>query len=274
VIVAGAGGGLGRAYARHAASEGAAVVVNDIALASAEQVVVEITEEGGQAVASGHSVAEWSDAADLVALCRREFGRVDGLVNNAGVISLRAPADEDEASLRHVVGVNLLGALFVGTHALRHMVAVGSGSIVNITSSSQMGIRGQGAYGATKGALASLTYSWALDLAGAGVRVNAYSPLAATPMSANAPALVTDLPTSEDNAAVVSYLLSDVSSPITGQVVKREGRELIVMGHPSLTDARADADGWNLAQVLDLFDPVLRAREQPIGAPGRDSVQR
>src|SRR5437016_5095682 len=93
VIVTGSGGGLGRAYALHAATCGASVVVNDIDLDLAQQVDDEISRAGGVAVASGHSVADWLAAAELVSTCRREFGSVDGLVNNAGVMSVRSPIE-------------------------------------------------------------------------------------------------------------------------------------------------------------------------------------
>jgi NAD(P)-dependent dehydrogenase (short-subunit alcohol dehydrogenase family) len=135
VIVTGAGRGLGRAFALDAGAQGASVVVNDIDADAAEKVAAEIAESGGQAVASVGSVADWERAAELVATCLEEYGAVDGLVNNAGVLNLAPPWAETEESIRRVVEVNLLGALFVGSHAVRAMIDQGSGSIVNITSS-------------------------------------------------------------------------------------------------------------------------------------------
>jgi len=272
VIVTGSGRGLGRAYALMAATCGASVVVNDVDFGSAQDVVDEIVRSGGTAVASGHSVSDWSEAAELVASCRHAFGRVDGVVNNAGVVSARSPLEEDEESIRSVVEVNLIGTIFVGVHAVKSMGSDGQGgSIVNITSSAQMGMRTLGTYGATKGAVASLTYAWALDLAPVHVRVNAYSPLARTPMNDLGPqiAVLDDLPTSEDNAAAVCYLLSDLAAGITGQVVKRERSDLIVMSHPDLTDNRAVSRSWDLESVVELFDPILRKGVQAVGAPNR-----
>lgn len=270
VVVTGAGGGLGRAYAHHAARQGARVVVNDVNLVNAGRVVEEIRSSGGDAVASGHSVADWSECVEIVELCRGAFGRINGLVNNAAIMSVRSLVDEDEAAIRSIVDVNLIGSMFVAVHAARAMVASGhGGSIVNITSSAQMGIRSLGAYGATKGAIATLTYAWALELAAAGVRVNAYSPVASTPMVATGPALVDVLPSAADNAALVSFLLSERAEGVSGQVIKREGRELIVMSHPSLTPHRSSADTWDLEAVVRLFEPVLRAGRQRVGAPDR-----
>jgi NAD(P)-dependent dehydrogenase (short-subunit alcohol dehydrogenase family) len=271
VIVTGAGQGLGRAYALDAAAEGASVVVNDIDAVAAETVAAEIAGDGGRAVPVVGSVADWDRAGDLVAVCLKEYGAVDGLVNNAGVLNLTPPWDESEMSIRRVVEVNLLGALFVGTHALRAMVDQGSGSIVNITSSAQLGLSTMGTYGATKGALASLTYSWSVDLGGYSIRVNAYAPVARTAMADMSPVLPPDIPDPADNAAIVTYLLSDLSDGITGQVIQRRGNRLVVLAHPRLTEHGAEADAWTVDTVVDRFDPVLRQHQEPVGYAIRSS---
>lgn len=271
VIVTGAGQGLGRAYALDAAAEGASVVVNDIDGAAAEKVAAEIAGAGGRAVPVVGSVADWDRAGDLVAVCRKEYGAVDGLVNNAGVLNLTPPWDESETSIRRVVEVNLLGALFVGTHAVRAMMDQGSGSIVNITSSAQLGLSTMGTYGATKGGLASLTYSWSVDLGGYSIRVNAYAPVARTAMADMSPVLPPDIPDPADNAAIVTYLLSDLSDGITGQVIQRRGNRLVVLAHPHLTEHGAEADAWTVGTVVEQFDPVLRQYRQPVGYAIRSS---
>lgn len=151
VIVTGAGTGLGRAYAQHAAGEGAQVVVNDLDEQGVAIVVDEITQAGGSAVAGAGSVSSWDDAAALVATCQRTFGRVDGLVNNAGVIRIGSPWEADEQGIRALVETNIMGATFVGVHALRVMVEQGFGAIVNNMSSAQLGLINMAVYGATKG---------------------------------------------------------------------------------------------------------------------------
>jgi NAD(P)-dependent dehydrogenase (short-subunit alcohol dehydrogenase family) len=271
VIVTGAGQGLGRAYALDAAAEGASLVVNDIDAAAAETVAAEIAGDGGRAVPVVGSVADWDRAGDLVAVCLKEYGAVDGLVNNAGVLNLTPPWDESEMSIRRVVEVNLLGALFVGTHAVRAMMDQGSGSIVNITSSAQLGLSTMGTYGATKGGLASLTYSWSVDLGGYFIRVNAYAPVARTAMADMSPVLPPDIPDPADNAAIVTYLLSDLADGITGQVVQRRGNRLVVLAHPRLTEHGAEADAWTVDTVVDRFDPVLRQHQEPVGYAIRSS---
>ena len=267
VIVTGAGAGLGRAYAEHAASEGAAVVVNDIDRERGAQTVGSIADRGGRAVASDHNVADWDAAEALVALAHKEFQALHGLVNNAGVLSICEPGDETEASIRQQIEINLMGAVFVGTHAIRAMKAAGGGTIVNATSAAQMGISKISTYGATKGALASLTYGWALDLKQANIRVNGYSPVASTQMTSRSPIPVSGVPTAEANAAIVSYLLSDLSDGITGQVVQRRGPDLLVMCHPDYTQHQASADAWDTQTVIGRFDSVLRAGLQPVGDP-------
>lgn len=267
VVITGAGAGLGLAYALHAAAEGASVVVNDLAPALAEAAADAIREAGGSAIASAGSVASWDQAAGLIADCTRAFGKIDGLVNNAGVVHTADPWLVEESEVRAVVETNLIGAMFVGIHALRAMVKQGFGSIVNNTSSAQLGLPRMGVYGATKGGLASLTYSWALDTAAHGVRVNAYSPVAVTAMVDASPMVLKELPSPADNAPVVSYLLSDLSSDVTGQVLQRRGDAVVVMSHPDLTEHVASPQTWTLASVAQELGPVLRSGLQPVGDP-------
>jgi NAD(P)-dependent dehydrogenase (short-subunit alcohol dehydrogenase family) len=267
VIVTGAGAGLGRAYALNAAAEGARVVINDVAEGALQAVAAEIAGRGGTAVACPGSVADWTVAAGLVEECQASFGSVDGLVNNAGVIRIENPWDADEAGIRAMIDVNLMGAAFVGAHALRVMVEQGHGAIVNATSSAQMGLVKMSVYGATKGALASMTYGWSLDTRALGIRVNAYAPVAATAMVAGSSVAASQLPSSEDNAPVVSYLLSDLAADVTGQVIQRRGDGLVVMQHPDLTEHIATPDGWTVDAVARALGPVLRVGSQPVGDP-------
>lgn len=267
IVVTGAGAGLGRAYALHAAAEGAAVVVNDLTPDSAAMTAESIANQGGTAIVSSGSVDSWANAERIIADCAKGFGAVDGLVNNAGVVRVSDPWLAEEADIRAVVETNLLGALFVGVHALRAMVKQGSGAIVNNTSSAQLGLPRMAAYGATKGGLAALTYGWALDAAVHGVRVNAYSPVAVTAMVDLSPLQLQELPSPEDNAPIVSYLLSDLAHDITGQVVQRRGDALVVMSHPDLTEHSASAAPWTVKAVAEMLGPVLRTGLQPVGDP-------
>jgi NAD(P)-dependent dehydrogenase (short-subunit alcohol dehydrogenase family) len=269
IVVTGGASGLGRAYALNAAAEGAAVLVNDVSPA-VEQVVAEIREHGGRAAANVGTVETWGNAGAIIDGCIEAFGRLDGLVNNAGIIYSCPPPEAEEHRLAKVVSVNLLGALYVGTHALRVMAEQRSGSIVNMTSASQMGTPNVSAYAATKGALASLTYTWAIDMEPLGVRVNGFAPSAWTQMSVDAgkaPSIPTPPP--EANAPAVTYLLSDHADGITGQILQLRGDDIVVVRHPELSDHYATDDHWTVEAVAARFDPILREHRQPVGSRTR-----
>lgn len=276
IVVTGAGRGLGRAYVIDAAARGAVVIVNDVDVDQANRVSEEIRAAGGIASPNGDSVSNWRGAEALIDQCIREVGRIDGLVNNAGIFYLAKPGEELESPVRDTVDANLLGTIFCGTHAIRQMLARGSGTIVNVTSGAQMGMPLMGTYGATKGAISSLTYSWALDLYGSGVRVNAISPMARTRMGdwkVKGPgltdkkrALVPPIPyPPESNAPLVAYFLSDLSMAISGQVVRIVGHEISIVSHPALTKYRISSDNWTPEAIGDALIGPLRAGLQVVG---------
>jgi NAD(P)-dependent dehydrogenase (short-subunit alcohol dehydrogenase family) len=268
VIVTGAGLGLGRAYAVQAAAHGASVVVNDIDRETVATVVAEIESADGRAVGCNLSVADWDEAARIVRLCKDEFGSVDGLVNNAGIFEPVKPWAQEPEAARRMIDVNVFGTIAVGTHALVEMIDQGSGSIVNTTSVAQMGLSSTAVYSATKGAVSSLTYSWAIDLVGHGIRVNAISPSASTRQTDNSPnPIIPPPPRPVDNAPAVIYLLSDFSAGVTGQVIQRRGDKFIVDSHPQMTAVEVARDTWSLKEFVEHFDPVLRDGIQPVGYP-------
>lgn len=280
VVVTGAGRGLGRAYALDAAAHGAAVVVNDIDRGPAEEVVREITAAGGRAMAAGGSVAEWSFAESLVQTCVSAYGKLDGLVNNAGLFYTIDPWEDSEARIRRLVEVNVLGTMYCGVHALRQMVAQRSGSLVNITSGAHAGISLMAAYGASKGAAASFTYSTAVDVAKHNVRVNAVSPIGATRMGTAIGGVMSDeAPESpaarrdgsalgvapETVAPLVTFLLSDLAHGITGQVVRMQDHSLSLFEHPIIVEPTLEQPHWTPESISAAFDSTLRARLRPVG---------
>lgn len=276
VVITGAGSGLGAAYARHAARNGASVVVNDISAVAAQSTVDSIKAAGGQAVAHAGDVSSWSYAQSLVDGCVDAFGAITGIVNNAGILRIAKILDLTEADLRQMIEVNLIGTAACASHAARRMLAAGKGgSILNVASGSQAGDIALGGYSATKGGIASLTYSWAMELRGTGVRVNALSPLAETAMAAQNKALMAEqaasrevhyaaLPDPEINAPVVSFLLSDAAEQINGQVVRIAGRQLSFVTHPLIADPVLESD-WNDKAVAAAFAETLADRQQPLG---------
>src|SRR5262249_15188446 len=142
-----------------------------------------ILKHGGRAVASGHSVSEPAQAQEIVELCVSEFGSIDGLVNNAGLNYEALPWEEEPDRVAQLVEVHVVGVMYTGIAAVKAMMRQGrGGAIVNVSSGASLGQRKLGVYAASKGAVASLTYSWALDLEEAGIRVNAVCPLAHTRM--------------------------------------------------------------------------------------------
>ena len=153
VVITGSGRGLGAAYARSASSAGAAVVVNDIDEEPVDDVVAEIRAGGGEAVGVVADVSTWAGADEAVTACVDTFGQIDGLVNNAGIFSMGRLEEMEPDDVAALVATNILGTAFCGSHAARHMVSRGAGSIVNVTSGAHAGIPRMGVYGATKGAV-------------------------------------------------------------------------------------------------------------------------
>lgn len=271
VVVTGAGQGLGRAFALDAAGVGAAVVVNDVDADLAHDTAAAITAAGGVAAVSTHSVADAEQAQALVDLCVTEFGRLDGLVNNAALNYSALPWDEDPGRVRELVEVNVLGVIYTGLAAVRAM-GEGGGSIVNISSGAALGQRALGTYAASKGAVASLTYSWALDLEAAGIRVNAVCPLARTRMVFASERSMRNVPpdrTPERIAPLVTYLLGDRSLGVTGQVIRCNGPQLHIMGQPYFKAPVLTRETWDDESVARAFAEVFGAHLEPYGLEKR-----
>lgn len=276
IVITGAGSGLGAAYARHCAALGARLVVNDVDAAAAERMAAEIVAAGGTAVASAGSVASWDYAGELVAACVGAFGRIDGLLNNAGILRHGRVTEMSEGDLRAMLEVNTIGAAACAAHAIRRMLEQdGHGSIVNVASGSQAGDIALGAYGASKAAVASLTFSWALELRDTKVRVNALSPLAHTAMaetnmkflaqqSASREVVYTTLPAADVNAPAAAFLLSDRSIGINGQIVRIAGEELSFVTHPMIAEPVLKGR-WDDGAVEAAFRDTLGRKQQKLG---------
>ncbi|MFD8497101.1 SDR family NAD(P)-dependent oxidoreductase [Amycolatopsis sp. NPDC059657] len=260
IVVTGAGRGLGRAYAEHAAAAGAAVVVNDVH--GAEEVASGIREAGGRAIAGPRSVADPGQAVALIDDCVREFGALDGLVTNAAVSYHTPPwEDDDPARMREVVEVNILGTLYCGTAAAKVMHAQGHGAIVNAASGSMLGQGRAAAYSASKGAVASMTFSWAADLAEHGVRVNGICPRAWTPMMEADPkaAIRSNRDETPDRMApLVTYLLSDLSARVNGQLVRFAGDKLHIVRQAGIKEPVLSNETWDVSDIAAAFERELK----------------
>jgi NAD(P)-dependent dehydrogenase (short-subunit alcohol dehydrogenase family) len=272
VIVTGAGRGLGEAYATHLGLAGAMVVVNDVDADAAASTAEAIHELGVPAVVSTHSVADPDQAQAIVDLCLDTFGRVDGLVNNAGLTYEAMPWEDDAERARELIEVNVLGTMYTGLAAIRAMKGRGGGSIVNVSSGASLGQRTLGAYSASKGAVASLTYSWALDLESVGIRVNAVCPLAHTRMvwtSSRMTAQVGPDRTPDRIAPLVVFLVGDRSAGITGQMIRCNGPQLHLVGQPYLKSPILERDAWDSDTIERAFAEVFQAHLEPYGLEKR-----
>jgi NAD(P)-dependent dehydrogenase (short-subunit alcohol dehydrogenase family) len=192
-IVTGAGGGLGRQHALLLARRGASVVVNDVGgvdpvshrdIGHADRVVAEIVAAGGQAVAAPVSVSDEGAGEALVAAALDAFGRIDIVINNAGILRSSPFAEMDAATWRAVLGVHLDGTYHLCRAAWPHFVQQSYGRIVNTSSNSGLlGIPGSTAYGSAKAGIYGLTRVLAIEGRGVGINVNAIAPVAFTAMS-------------------------------------------------------------------------------------------
>jgi NAD(P)-dependent dehydrogenase (short-subunit alcohol dehydrogenase family) len=280
-IVTGAGRGIGRSVALLLASEGASVVVNDLGGAvdgsgqdtsPAHDVVAEIAEAGGKAVANGADISDHAAAEQLVESAIEQFGRLDVLVNVAGILRDRMIFNMTEQEWDDVIRVHLKGTFNTTKFASSHWRSLREESaqnrIINFTSVSGLhGAPGQPNYAAAKMGIVGLTYSSAHALAKYGVTVNAISPGAATRMTASIP---TDRRRtrpdvdewSPDNVApIVAYLASERSGWITGRVIHSSGYEISLYNNPEPISRLIGTGPWDadaLAERVERsFGPIV-----------------
>jgi NAD(P)-dependent dehydrogenase (short-subunit alcohol dehydrogenase family) len=284
-IVTGAGRGIGRSVAILLASEGAAVVVNDLGAAldgsgsdtgPAGQVVAEIGAAGGKAVANVADVSDHAAAQALIGSAVEQFGRLDVLVNVAGILRDRMVFNMTEQEWDDVIRVHLKGTFNTTKFAAAHWRSLRDPSdqnrIINFTSVSGLhGSPGQPNYAAAKMGIVGLTYSCANALRQYGVTVNAISPGAATRMTDSVPAerrssRVTADEWSPDNVApVVAYLASEQSDWISGRIVHSSGYEIALYNNPEPVVRLIGTQPWDLD---NLASQVERSFGPPLGRSG------
>lgn len=254
IIVTGAGGGLGRAYALALAAEGAGVVVNDIRREAADAVVAEIVAAGGKAVASADDITSMAGAEAIVGAGVEAFGDVHGVVNNAGIVRDRMFASLSEDDWDLVVKVHLKGHFCIAStlvHRWRDQIKAGQAvdaRIVNTSSGAGLqGSVGQSNYAAAKGGIATLTLVQAAELARYGVTANALAPAARTGMTEK---VFADMMKQKEGdsfdyydpanvAPLVVWLCSPLSKGVSGRVFEVEGGKLSI------------AEGWHTGAVVD-----------------------
>jgi NAD(P)-dependent dehydrogenase (short-subunit alcohol dehydrogenase family) len=277
VIVTGAGGGIGRDFALAFAANGAKVVVNDVGrsgdVPAAQKVAGEITAAGGQAVANTDSVAEPAAAAHIVQNALDSFGRIDCVVNNAGIVRDRMFFNMSIDEWKAVVDVHLNGSFYVARAAAPHFKGQASGSFVNMTSTSGLiGNLGQANYSAAKMGIAGLSKSIALDMAKFNVRSNCIAPWAWTPMTATIPA---DTPEniariekmkkmeSAKIAPLAVYLASDAAAKVSGQIFGVRANEIYFFSQIRMVRSVHRSDGWTPEDIADHAMPAFESSFYP-----------
>ncbi|MBI5710307.1 MAG: SDR family oxidoreductase [Candidatus Eisenbacteria bacterium] len=283
-VVTGAGRGIGREIALALAREGAAVVVNDAGVAvdgapsaerPAEEVVATILGAGGRAVADIGSVASWDDAHAMVERVVSAFGRVDFVVNNAGIVRDVIFHKMTEGDWDAVLAVHLKGTFNVARAAAPRFRAQGSGAVLNMTSTSGLiGNVGQANYAAAKLGIVGLTRSIALDLQRFGVRANAIAPFAWTRITGTLEEAASEAERARveglkrlraDQAAPLAvYLLSDAARDVTGQVFAVRGAEIVLFSLPRPKLKAHRAGGWTPEAIAEAVERELRPGFTPL----------
>ena len=278
VIVTGAGGGIGRDFAHAMAAEGAKVVVNDIGASvsgegrdagPAQKVVDEIQKAGGTAVANTDSVSEWDSANRIVKTAIDAFGRIDVVVNNAGILRDRFFFNMSVEEWKAVIDVHLNGTFFVSRAAATFFKSQNSGRYINMTSTSGLvGNFGQANYAAAKLGIAGLSKSMALDMAKYKVTSNCISPFAWSRMIGTIPATTPD---QEERLAKLKrmetakiaplavYLASDAAQEVTGQIFAVRANEIFLMGQSRPLRSVHRSEGWTPQTIAEHAIPSLKA---------------
>jgi NAD(P)-dependent dehydrogenase (short-subunit alcohol dehydrogenase family) len=282
-LVTGAGGGIGRDFALAMAAAGAAVLVNDIGASvkgegrdagPAQKVADEIRAAGGKALANTDSVAEWESANRIVQAAIDGFGRIDLVVNNAGILRDRFFFNLSPEDWRAVIDVHLNGSFYVSRAAAAYFKSQQSGSYVHMTSTSGLvGNLGQANYSAAKLGIVGLSKSIALDMAKYNVRSNCIAPFAWSRMIGSIPTETEDQKKRVEKlksmetakiAPLAVYLGSDAAREVSGQIFAVRANELFLMSQSRPLRSVHRAEGWTPESIASHAIPSLRAGFYPL----------
>jgi NAD(P)-dependent dehydrogenase (short-subunit alcohol dehydrogenase family) len=277
-LITGGGRGVGRGIAMACAQAGAKVVVNDLGAAldgtpgaeqPAHEVVARIRELGGEAIVDGGSVADWNAAHRMVEAAVDAFGRIDIVVNNAGILRDAMFHRMSEPEFDTVLDVHLKGSFNVSRAAAPHFKAQGSGVYVHMTSTSGLiGNFGQANYSAAKLGIVGLSKSIALDMQRFGVRSNAVAPFAWTRMIDSIPVETPEQKRRVDGlrklvpervAPFVVGLCADAAKDVSGQIFGVRNNEIYLFSQPRPIRNAHAGEGWTPQSVVDIALPMLRA---------------
>jgi NAD(P)-dependent dehydrogenase (short-subunit alcohol dehydrogenase family) len=286
-IVTGGGRGIGRSIALGLADEGASVVVVDIGVAldgsggdtaPAEEVTAEIKAKGGQAIASTLSIADAKNAESIVAAALHAFGRVDILINNAGILRDRMFHKMSHLDWLEVIQVNLNGAFNMARAVAGHFRDQNGGAMVHMTSTSGLvGNLGQANYMASKLGLHGLSRGIALDLRRYNVRSNCIAPFAWSRMTSSIPAETEaekariariQQMTPDKNAPLAVFLASDKAEGISGQIFGVRNNEVFLFSQPRPIRTLHRGDGWTPQRLADQLPAAFKASLVPLEVSG------
>ncbi|MEQ8931945.1 MAG: SDR family NAD(P)-dependent oxidoreductase [Nitratireductor sp.] len=283
VLVTGAGGGIGRDIALMAAAEGAAVVVNDLGASlkgtgqtetAAQKVVEEIKAAGGDAIADGGNVTDPDAARAMIEAGVKEFGRIDAVVNNAGILRDGFFHKMTYEDFDAVVKVHLYGSFNTSRAAADYFRGQESGALVHMTSTSGLiGNYAQANYAAAKLGIAAFSKSVALDLKRWNVRSNCIAPFAWSRMISS---IKTDTPeqkarvekikemTPAKVAPMACFLMSDRSVDVTGQIFAVRKNEIFLFNQPRPVRSVHSSDGWTADEIAERAIPALKSQFTPL----------
>jgi NAD(P)-dependent dehydrogenase (short-subunit alcohol dehydrogenase family) len=282
-VVTGAGGGVGREIAIMMADAGAKVIVADIgaslsgegnSASPAQQTKALIEQKGGAAEICTESVATWGSARKIVQAALDHYGRIDAVVNNAGILRDGIFHKMSEDDWLSVISVHLNGSFFVSRAAAEHYRQQESGAFVHITSTSGLvGNVGQANYAAAKLGITALSKSIALDMARYNVRSNCLSPWAWSRMTSSIPTSTPEQAlaveklqrmTPDKNAPLAVFLCSDAAQGVTGQVFGTRMHELILFSSPRPVRIIHQAEGWTPESIAAVAMPAFRNGFMPM----------
>jgi NAD(P)-dependent dehydrogenase (short-subunit alcohol dehydrogenase family) len=275
VVVTGSGSGIGRDFALGFAAAGAKVVVNDVGRAKdtdeflADQVVREIKAAGGEAMAATDSIAEWESAHRIIQTAIDAFGRIDCVVNNAGIVRDRFFFNMSLEEWKAVIDVHLNGSFYMARAAAPHFKAQNGGAYIHMTSTSGLiGNLGQANYSAAKMGVVGLSKSIALDMAKFNVRSNCIAPWAWTGMTATIPA---DTPEQQARikklkkmeaakiAPLAIYLASDAAAKVSGQIFGVRANEIYFFNQIRMIRSLHRDGGWTPEAIAEHAMPAFES---------------
>ena len=287
-VVTGSGRGIGRAYARALAGAGCAVVVNDVDAEVAEETAAGIRDGGGRAVAEVCPVGPTESADRLVGRAVSEFGRLDIMCTNAGILRDRVLWNMTDEDFDAVIETHLRGTFTCARAAVRRMREQDEGGRIVVVSSwaGQRGNFGQTNYAAAKAGIAAFARTWAMECARSRITVNAIVPNAITRMISTIPGMAPmveaaergePLPdmvrkqmgmgTPEDVAPLLVFLCSDAASEVTGQCIGLGGDKLSLWAHPKEKSVAYRDGGWTADAIAEVFPTSVGSEPESYGIP-------